>query len=134
MCPRRPTPAASRAPVSLDPDPTHLGQILATTAFGDLELGFSGVAPGIRSVPQVNASIADELSRPNVSLASLRPGPAELSEAIREVAVDVLLRFAIGELDADRRGGGGGCRSAPPSPPAHPRRRLRHGGGCWPPR
>ena len=87
-----------QATVSLDPDPTHLGQILATTAFGDLELGFSGVAPGIRSVPQVNASIADELSRPNVSLASLRPGPAELSEAIREVAVDVLLRFAIGGL------------------------------------
>ena len=87
-----------QASVALDPDPTHLGQILATTAFGDLEVGFSGAAPGIRTVPQVNASIADALSRPKVSLATLRPGPEELSAAIREVAVDVLIRFAAGGL------------------------------------
>jgi predicted phosphodiesterase/hypothetical membrane protein len=87
-----------QASVALDPDPTHLGQILATTAFGDLEVGFSGAAPGIRTVPQVNASIADALSRPQVSLATLRPGPEELSAAIRDVAVDVLIRFAAGGL------------------------------------
>ena len=87
-----------QASVALDPDPTHLGQILATTAFGDLELGFAGAAPGIRTVPQVNASIADALSRPQVSLATLRPGPEELSAAIRDVAVDVLIRFAAGGL------------------------------------
>ena len=87
-----------QASVALDPDPTHLGQILATTAFGDLKLGFAGAAPGIRTVPQVNASIADELSRPEVSLATLRPGPEELSAAIRDVAVDVLIRFAAGGL------------------------------------
>ena len=87
-----------QASVALDPDPTHLGQILATTAFGDLEVGFAGAAPGIRTVPQVNASIADALSRPQVSLSTLRPGPEELSAAIRDVAVDVLIRFAAGGL------------------------------------
>ncbi|GAA4399541.1 hypothetical protein GCM10023168_07050 [Fodinibacter luteus] len=87
-----------RATVSLDPDPLHTGRIVATTAFGDLEVGFAGVAPGIRTVPQVKASIADVLSRPGVTLSTLRPGPEELSSAIREVAADVLLRFAVGGL------------------------------------
>lgn len=87
-----------QASVVLDPNPLRSGELVATTAFGDLRLEFQGVAPGIRTVPQVKASITEVLSRPGVSLASLRPGPEELSAAIRDVAVSVMLRFTIGAL------------------------------------
>ena len=87
-----------QATVSLDPDPFHRGELVATTAFGDIEVGFAGVAPGIRTVPQVKASIAEVLARPGVSLSTLRPGPEELSAAIRDVAVAVMGRFAAGAL------------------------------------
>lgn len=82
--------------VSLDPNPAHRAQLVATTAFGDIEVGFAGVAPGVRAVPQVKASITEVLSRPRVTLSTLRPGPAELSSAIRTAAVEVMLRFAVG--------------------------------------
>ncbi len=87
-----------QATVSLDPDPFHRGELVATTAFGDLEVEFAGVAPGIRTVPQVKASIAEVLARPGVSLSTLRPGPEELSSAIRDVAVAVMGRFAAGAV------------------------------------
>ena len=67
--------------MALDPNPLNSGELVATTAFGDLRLEFQGIAPGIRAVPQVKANIAELLSRPGVSLASLRPGPEELSTA-----------------------------------------------------
>jgi predicted phosphodiesterase/hypothetical membrane protein len=85
-----------QASVALDPNPLRTGELVATTAFGDLRLEFQGVAPGIRAVPQVKANIAEVLSRPGVSLASLRPGPEELSAAIRDVAQAVMLRFTLG--------------------------------------
>ena len=87
-----------QASVALDPNPLNSGELVATTAFGDLRLEFQGLAPGIHAVPQVKANIAEVLSRPNVSLATLRPGPEELSAAIRDVAVSVMLRFALGAL------------------------------------
>ncbi len=87
-----------QASVSLDVNPARSGSLVATTAFGEFVVGFGGVAPGIHAVPQVKASITDVLSRPNVSLASLRPGPEELSQAIREAAVDVVVRFTVGAL------------------------------------
>ena len=87
-----------QASVSLDPNPMRSGELIATTAFGDLRLEFQGLAPGIRAVPQVKANIADLLSRPGVSLSSLRPGPEELSEAIRDVAVSIMVRFSLGAL------------------------------------
>ncbi|HET6968733.1 MAG TPA: DUF998 domain-containing protein [Ornithinibacter sp.] len=82
--------------VSLDPNPAHAGELVATTAFGDIEVGFTGLAPGIDTVPQVKASIADVLARPGVTLSALRPGPEELSAAIREAAVEVVGRFTVG--------------------------------------
>ena len=85
-----------QASVSLDPNPLRSGELIATTAFGDLRLEFQGVAPGVRAVPQVKASISEVLSRPGVSLASLRPGPEELSAAIRDVALSIILRFTLG--------------------------------------
>ena len=87
-----------QASVSLDPNPARSGQLVATTAFGDIEVGFAGLAPGIQAVPQVKASIADVLSRRGVTLAALRPGPEELSAAIRDAAVSVVLRFTAGAL------------------------------------
>ena len=84
--------------VSLDPNPARAGELVATTAFGDIEVGFTGIAPGIHAVPQVKASITDVLSRPGVSLSTLRPGPEELSAAIRDAAVAVVIRFAAGAL------------------------------------
>ncbi|KRE60383.1 DUF998 domain-containing protein [Nostocoides sp. Soil756] len=85
-----------QATVSLDGDPRRAGELRAETTFGDVRVTFTGLAPGIRTVPQVKASIADVLSRPRVSLASLRPGPQELDTAIRDAGVAVLLRFALG--------------------------------------
>ncbi|MBD3783858.1 MAG: DUF998 domain-containing protein [Micrococcales bacterium] len=87
-----------RASVTLDAAPARLGELAAETTFGDVRVTFSGLAPGVRTVPQVKASITDVLSRPTVSLASLRPGPEELNSAIRDVALDVVLRFGIGAL------------------------------------
>ena len=87
-----------QASVSLDPNPLRSGELIATTAFGDLRLEFSGIAPGVRAVPQVKANIADVLSRPGVSLATLRPGPEELGAAIRDVAMSIMLRFTLGAL------------------------------------
>lgn len=84
--------------VSLSPNPARSGELVATTAFGDIEVGFSGLAPGIDTVPQVKASIADVLSRPGVTLSALRPGPEELSAAIREAAAEVVGRFAAGAV------------------------------------
>ena len=87
-----------QAAVSLDGDPGRAGELVAETTFGDVEVTFSGFAPGVRAVPQVKASITDVLSRPKVSLASLRPGPEELNAAIRGVALKVVGRLALGAL------------------------------------
>ena len=84
--------------ISLDPNPARAGELVATTAFGDIEVGFTGIAPGIHAVPQVKASITDVLSRPGATLSTLRPGPEELSAAIREAAVEVVVRFSAGAL------------------------------------
>lgn len=87
-----------QASVSLVADPRASGDLVATTTLGDAVVSFSGVAPGVRAVPQVKADIADVLSRPDVSLSTLRPGPAELSGAIRDAGLKVMLRFAVGAL------------------------------------
>lgn len=87
-----------QASVSLDPNPGRSADLVATTAFGDIVVGFEGLAPGIHAVPQVKATITDVLARPGVSLSTLRPGPEELSEAIRDAAVDVVVRFTVGAL------------------------------------
>lgn len=87
-----------QAAVSLEADPRRAGDLVAATTFGDVRVSFSGIAPGVRAVPQVKANIADLLSRPHLSLASLRPGPEELDSAIRGVGARVLGRFALGAL------------------------------------
>ncbi|WP_404385736.1 DUF998 domain-containing protein [Knoellia locipacati] len=86
------------AQVQLSMDPRDSTRILARTLFGDIDVGFTGLAPGIEATPQVKASIADLLSRPGITVSSLQPGPLELNAAIVTAARDVGIRFALGAL------------------------------------
>ena len=86
------------AQVQLSMDPRESTRLVARTLFGDIDVGFTGLAPGIEATPQVKASIADLLSRPGISVSSLQPGPLELNAAIVRAARDVGLRFALGAL------------------------------------
>ncbi|CAN7283542.1 DUF998 domain-containing protein [Knoellia sp. LjRoot47] len=86
------------AQVQLSMDPRDSTRLVARTLFGDIDVGFTGLAPGIEATPQVKASIADLLSRPGISVSSLQPGPLELNAAIVKAARDVGLRFALGAL------------------------------------
>jgi predicted phosphodiesterase/hypothetical membrane protein len=84
------------AEVQLSMDPRDSTRLVARTLFGDIDVGFTGFAPGIETTPQVKASIADVLSRPGITVSSLQPGPLELNAAIVAAAKDVGLRFALG--------------------------------------
>lgn len=86
------------ARVQLSMDPRDSTRLVARTLFGDIDVGFTGLAPGIEATPQVKASIADVLSRPGITISSLQPGPLELNAAIVQAARDVGLRFAGGAL------------------------------------
>ena len=86
------------ARVSLDPDPFASASVVASTVFGDIDMSFAGLAPGIRATPQIKASITDLLGRPKVSVSSLAPGPLELDAAVRDVGVALGLRFLAGAL------------------------------------
>ena len=86
------------AQVQLSMDPRTSSHLVARTLFGDINVGFSGAAPGLEATPQVKASIADLLSRPGITVSSLQPGPLELNAAIARAARDVGLRFAGGGL------------------------------------
>lgn len=86
------------AQVQLSLDPRESTRLVARTLFGDIDVGFTGLAPGIEVTPQVKASITDVLSRPGVTISNLQPGPLELNAAIRHTARDVGLRFAVGAL------------------------------------
>lgn len=84
------------AQVSLDPDPFASASLVAPTVFGDVDVSFRGLAPGIRATPQIKASITDVLGRPNVSITALAPGPLELDRAIKDVGLALGLRFLLG--------------------------------------
>jgi len=86
------------AQVQLSLDPRASSHLVARTLFGDIDVGFTGLAPGIEATPQVKASIAELLSRPGITVSSLQPGPAELNDAIAAAARGVGLRFAGGGL------------------------------------
>ncbi|KGN37879.1 DUF998 domain-containing protein [Knoellia subterranea] len=86
------------AQVQLSMDPRDSTRLVARTLFGDIDVGFTGLAPGIEATPQVKASIAEVLGRPGVTISDLQPGPLDLSAAIRRAAIGVGLRFALGAL------------------------------------
>lgn len=84
--------------VWLDPDPLSSASLVAPTVFGNVDVAFAGLAPGVRALPQVKASITDLLARPNVSVSTLAPGPLELDQAVRSAAVGLGMRFLLGAL------------------------------------
>lgn len=84
------------AQLSLSADPRDTSRVVSSTSFGDLEIAFSGWAPGVDVLPQVEASITDLLARPDLGVAGLRPGPLELREALQEGAFGLAWRFALG--------------------------------------
>lgn len=85
-----------RATVSLSPDPRDLSSVTVPTIFGNLLMGFSGVAPGIEATPQIRAEITDALAQPGMSASSLQPSTEELAAAVEDVAVQLGTRFLIG--------------------------------------
>ncbi|HYN30706.1 MAG TPA: metallophosphoesterase [Dermatophilaceae bacterium] len=96
-----PASAATRhyeADISLTLDPRDAGRVRAATVFGDVDIAFSGLAPGVVAVPQVRPSITDVLARPGAGIPALKPGPLELSAALTDAARAVALRFLVGGL------------------------------------
>ena len=85
-----------QASLSLSPNVLDHSRLQASTVFGDIEMGFSGIAPGINVAPQVKADIATLLDKPDVGLRSLEPSSAELGAAIHTAAVGLGVRFAVG--------------------------------------
>lgn len=85
-----------QAQISFDPDILHASRLQAQTVFGDLEVSFSGLAPGIAVTPQVKADIAQVLTQPDVAFTALQPSQHELSTAIRGAVVGLGIRFVVG--------------------------------------
>jgi len=85
-----------QATVSLSPDPRDASNITVPTVFGDLVMGFPGLAPGIQAVPQIRADITEALAQPGVSASSLQPSSEELSNAVEKAATQLAWRFLAG--------------------------------------
>jgi predicted phosphodiesterase/hypothetical membrane protein len=85
-----------RASLSLSPNVLEHSRLQASTVFGNIEMGFAGVAPGVDVDPQVKAEIAVLLNKPDIGLSSLEPSAAELDTAIHTAAVGLGVRFAVG--------------------------------------
>ena len=87
-----------QAAVSLSPDPRDASSITVPTIFGDLLMGFAGVAPGIEATPQIRAEITEALAQPGMSASSLQPSPEELAETVRDAAIQLGTRFLVGSF------------------------------------
>ncbi len=85
-----------QADLSLSPNILDASRLQASTVFGDIEVEFSGLAPGIDVTPQVKADIAQLLTRPNVAFSSLQPTQRELSRAIHSAVIGLSVRFLVG--------------------------------------
>ena len=86
------------AVVSLDPNPLASASLVAPTVFGDVDVDFPGLAPGLRALPQVKASITELFGRPGITASGLAPGPLELDSAVRTAAIGLGWRFLAGAL------------------------------------
>ncbi len=89
-----------RAVLRLDPVPSHTPSLHSPTIAGDVDLQFTSpvLAPGLDVAVSVREEITGLLTGPGVSVATLQPSSAEVSEAVRGAATGVGLRFAIGAL------------------------------------
>ena len=76
-----------RATVALSPDPRDASTIMVPTIFGDVHLGYQGVAPGIVAIPQIRAEITDALAQPGMSASRLQPSDDEIADAVEAAAI-----------------------------------------------
>ena len=96
-----PTTAETRhysAQISFSLDPRDNGVIRARTVFGDVRVGFDGLAPGIEVRPEVKANITDVLATGSPDLRSLQPSAAEIDAAVGSAVKALGLRFLLGGL------------------------------------
>jgi 3',5'-cyclic AMP phosphodiesterase CpdA len=89
-----------RATLRLDPVPQHTPILHSPTIVGDVDLQFASpaLAPGLDVAVSVREEITALLSSGNVSVSALQPSDAEISAAIREAAIGVGWRFALGTV------------------------------------
>jgi predicted phosphodiesterase len=88
------------ASLRLSLNPGDISAIQSPTVFGDIRLDFAGPvpAPGVVTQVQVKERITDLLAQPNISVRSLQPSPVELERAVRDAAIALGWRFALGSL------------------------------------
>ena len=119
-----------RAQLRLSANPEDASRIHAPTVFGDINLDFDGpvVAPGVLAGVQVKPNITDLLAQPKVSIKALQPGPLELTNAAKDAAVSMGVRFAAGSLAVALLAVAGYPVWRRHRPPA---RRIATAGACW---
>ncbi|WP_427384128.1 metallophosphoesterase family protein [Janibacter sp. G56] len=86
-----------RADVTLTADPRIHSRIDAQTTVGSVGAAFAGLAPGIRVEPRIKPSITQVLDGP-ITIRGLQPTSAQVSAAVRQAALGVGLRFAVGAV------------------------------------
>lgn len=89
-----------RAVLRLDPVPRHSPVLHAPTIVGDVDVQFASplVAPGLDVQVSVREEITNLFTRPNVDIRALQPSGDEISDAIRQAAVGVGIRFLLGAV------------------------------------
>ncbi len=89
-----------RAVLRLDVVPKPEPVLHAPTIMGDVDLQFDSplVAPGLDVAVSVREEITGLLTRPDISVSTLEPSDAQLSDAIHEAIVGVGIRFFAGAL------------------------------------
>jgi Icc-related predicted phosphoesterase len=118
------------ASLRLSANPDEISAIHSPTVFGNIDVDFATPvpAPGVLASLQVKERITDLLSRPNISIRSLQPGPLELEKAARDAAIGLGWRFAAGSLAVALLAIGAYAAWAH----ARPRhRRVAAALGCW---
>ncbi len=91
-----------RAVIRLDPLPLRAPVLHAPTIVGDVDVEFASavVAPGLDVDVSVREEITNLFTRPDVSVRSLQPSNDEISEAARDAAIGVGVRFFAGAFIA----------------------------------
>jgi predicted phosphodiesterase len=89
-----------RAEVRLSALPTFTSTIHSPTSFGDLDLEFNGpfLAPGVDATVQVRDSITTLFDDRRVSIESLQPTSAEVTDALGAGVTELGLKFSGGAL------------------------------------
>jgi predicted phosphodiesterase len=89
-----------RAEVRLSALPTFTSTIHSPTSFGDLDLEFDSslLAPGVDATVQVRDSITALFDDRRVSIESLQPSTAEITDALESGVLELGLKFSGGAL------------------------------------